>query len=695
MAQKDTTVERLISHVDGDKGVSSESAGIVGGEQVLERLLGSVALDVQVGTGSQVDYLKLLLCLVFLRSCAPGDWSELQEMIRSDADHIGLTELIQRIGNLADNTLRTHGLPPDTATGLDRIRLRSASSLVEVIRLVDQLGSDAFDPLLERFEAEAQLKSADFFTPREVAFLMVRLAVDDTSAGHPVYDPYLRGGELLSAVDSMPYDPRPQLVMGESPNRDTLQLAWMNLELHGLAAELRLGTGSPWDELEEQRPLAGAVVLNPPFNARRTSTRLRPDSEWPFGPPPPGIDRYAWIQYAIMSLAPGGTAAVLMPNRAGVSTNKQEYAIRKKMVEQGAVQAVVALPSQLFPSTEIGVTLWVVTQPSGGPSQVLFVDARTMSYKTRTRQVLAPDAAELISELYSRRQLLNEGKIELLADGGLALLASIDILRGADYSLNPADYTAGSIKLHGNESAARIAESLHELADMRCQVNEADSRAGALRPFPRGAVLGDIPLGWSRRPLADLCDIQAGPSYSRLGAEERAVTGTVPVVMPRHLQDRRVIAPDADKVPEELARQLTKFCLASEDILCIRSGTMGEPALVGDQQDGWLFGTNLLRLRIDDRDVIDPPYLLSYLCLPAVMRWIQDRSRGTAAPSISARSLGDLMVTLPPLAEQRAIGSALLAFDQQIAAHREFAQAAERARTKLAEHLIEGALVLR
>jgi type I restriction enzyme M protein len=581
------------------------------------------------------------------------------------------------------------------ATGFERLRLRSAASLLEVIRLADQLGPDAFDPLLDRFQAEAQLRSADFFTPREVASLMVRLAVGEADAGDPVYDPHLRSGELLSALGSMRYDPKPQMVIGESPNRDTLQLAGMNLALHGLPADLRLGTGSPWDDLDERPPLAGAVVLNPPFNARRTSTRLRPDIEWPFGPPPLHSDRYAWLQYAITSLAPDGTAAVLMPNRANVSANEREYAIRKKIVEQGALQAIVALPSQLFPSTEIGVTLWVVTRPRGAPGQVLFIDARTMNCKTRTRQVLAPDAAELISGLYRRRQLLSEGKLELLPGGGLAALAGIDALRRANYSLNPADYTAGSIKSQPNESATRVAESLLELVNMRSQVNHADSRMDALRAFPRGAVSGDIPAGWGRRPLADLYDIQAGPSYSRLGIEERAGSGTVPVVMPRHLRDRRVIAPDADRVPEEMAQQLTKFRLAADDILCIRSGTMSEPALVSAQQEGWLFGTNLLRLRTGSRSVVHPTYLLAYLCLPAVMRWIRDRSSGTATPSISARSLGDLMVVLPPLAEQQAIGSALLTFDQQIAAHREFAQAAERVRAELAEHLMDGALILR
>lgn len=687
--------EQFVVHVDRFCGVSGAPAGTSGDERVLQQLLGSLAQDVQVTASSQVDYIKFLLCLVFLRSCAPQDWPELQNFVISGAKDVTLSEVIRRVGHLVDKTLCTRGLLPDMAAQLERLRLRSASSLVEVIRIVDRLGPDAFDPLLDRFEAEAQLSSADFFTPREVASLMVNLAVGEASMAHPIYDPYLRGGELLKAVDSVQFGPRQQLVVGESPNQDTLRLAAMNLALRGLAAELRLGTGTPWDDLDEWRPLFGAVVLNPPFNLRGPSTRLRRDSEWPFGPPPSHSDNYAWIQYAITSLAPGGTAAVLMPNRAGVSANEREYAIRRKMVEQGAVQAVVALPSQLFQFTEIGATLWVVARPASAPGQVLFIDARAMSCKTRKRQTLVPHAAELICGVYQRRQLLAEGSLEPVAGGGMAVLAGIDVLRRANYSLSPADYTTGSIKPQPGASAARVAESLHDLAHMRSRVYEADYWADELRPRPRGPFSGDLPRGWRRCPLADLCDIQAGPSYSRLGMEERAESGTVPIVMPRHLRDRQVIAPDADRVSDEVAWQLARFRLAANDVLCIRSGAMGEPALVSHQQEGWLFGTNLLRLRVGDLDTADPGYMLGYLSLPAVMRWVRDRSRGTATPSISARSLGDLMVALPPLAEQHEIGSALLVFDQQIAAHREFVQTAEKVRAELAEHLMDGALILR
>lgn len=688
-------VRRRSFTTDDSPPTSSESSDGARTEQILDQLLGPLATKVRGGVGSQVDYLTLLTCLVFLRGCAAQHWSELREIAGSHAEGNPPGRLIRHIGHLTDQALRLHGIVPGVQGTLDRLRPRSIADLVEVIGLCDELGANAFGPLLGRFAAEARLTSADFFTPDDVALLMASLAVKDSNTDCPVYDPYLRGGELLRAASLVRRTSDPLSVQGQSPNRDTLRLAGMNLTLHGQRAALRLGGSTPWDDLDRSHPTADAVVLNPPFNARGALPRKRPDNRWLFGPPPPHNDNYAWLQHAIASLAPGGTATVLMPHQAAVTSDEQEYKIRREMVEQGAVDAIVALPPQLFPSTDAAVTLWILHRPTGSRGQILFIDARQMSIRTRTGQSLAPDAGELISRLYKRRHRLAEGDLEQLPGGGLAFLAGSDALHRTNYSLNPSDYMPGSTGISLHTPSGRAADSLHELVDLRAHVNRLDARIEKLRPLPREGFSGDLPSGWSRLPLAQLCDVQAGPSYARLGIEERAEHGSVPIVMPRHLRNRSVHAADAQRTTDEMARRLAKFRLCVNDMLCVRSGAMSEPALVEEQQEGWLFGANLLRLRLTSSDMADSRYLLGFLCLPAVLGWIRSRSSGTTIPFITARTLGHLMVTLPPLSEQRHIGSALLAFDEQITAHQEFARTAANARTTLAEHLMQGALTLR
>jgi type I restriction enzyme M protein len=653
-----------------------------------------LAVKVRGGVGSQANYLSFLLCLVFLRGCATQYWSELQRITGSGLKSVRPGGIIRRIGDLTDQALRNYGILPGVQPELERLRPRSAADLAEVIRLCDQLGPDAFSQLLGRFAAETQLRSTDFFTPKEVAHLMASLVIKEGGIERPVYDPYLRGGELLQAASSVQPVANPPFVKGESPNRETLRLAGMNLALHGQPAELRLGSSTPWEDLDKPRPLADAVLLNPPFNIRGALTRKHTDSKWLFGSPPPNNGNYAWLQYAIESLLPSGTAAVLMPNQAGIASTEQEQEIRQEMVEQGAVEAIIALPSNLFQSTNTSVTLWIVRPPTDFPGRILFIDARQMSIRSRTGPALAPDAVRLISGLYTRRHVLAEGDLQRLPDGAVGVSAGIAALRRTNYSLNPSDYMGSPMRMPLHASSAHAADSLRELANLRSRANSADSRVQELRPLPRTGFAGDLPSDWRRLPLAELCNIQAGPSYSRLGVEERTAHGSVPIVMPRHLRDGRITGADMDSTTDEIARQLARFRLSVDDILCIRSGAMGEPALVEEQQEGWLFGTNLLRLQLVDSDAADPRYLLGFLSLHATLDWIRNRSHGTVIPSISARSLGFLLIDLPPLAEQRQVGAALLAFDEQIAAHQDFKQAAIRARATLAEHLMEGAVTL-
>lgn len=678
-------------HNPGHRSSSADA----GSQSALDQLLGTLAGRIRNGGGSQADYLTLLICLIFLRGRAVQYWSELRRIATAVPTQIRPEQLVQRIGELTDQALRLHGIVPGIRLTLERLRPRSVGDIAEIVRLCGELNTDAFGLLAARFAAEAKLTSADFFTPGDVALLTARVATADSSTELPIYDPYLRGGELLQAASLIRPISDPLLLQGETPNRETLRIAGMNLALHGRPATLRLGSSTPWDDLDKPSPMAAVVIINPPFNSRTVLSRNRPDSGWLFASPPPHNDNYAWLQYAIASLSLDGTAAVLMANQALVTLDEREHRIRKEMVERGAVVAIIALPPSLFPSTDVAVTIWVLRRPGDKPDRILFVDARKMSRKTSNGHSLSPDADQLISGLYKRRNLLAEGKPQRLAGGGIAVSADIEALRRTNYSLNPPDYMPGSIEIAVHTPSDEASDILQRLAGHNARVNQLDSQVDKLSTLRREGFCGDLPSNWTRAPLHGLCEIQAGPSYTRLGRTDRVKDGSVPIVMPRHLRHRRVVAPDAEKTTDEVASRLAKFQLSTNDILAVRSGTMTEPALVERQQEGWLFGSNLLRLRLFDLNAVTPSYLLGFLALPAVLAWIRNQSRGSLIPFITVRDLGQLVVPLPSIPEQHDIGSALLAFDEQIIGHQDFAGAATKARTALAEQLMQGALVLR
>jgi type I restriction enzyme M protein len=631
------------------RGPAHTSAAEPGGSgQALAELLGPLGTAVRKDGGSPAEYLMLLICLVFLRNRAEEEWRAVREAAahREDARP---DRLIRLIADLTDQALRAHGILPGVLPSLERLKPGSAADLAAVIGHCDNLGAEAADVLLMRFDAEAQLPGESYFTPAGVASLMASLALGDRTTNASVYDPYLRGGELITAGSGV-LTAEPRSVRGESPNRETLRLAGMKLAIHGIPA--RLGEANAALRGDDGRPGAGfdVVLANPPFNSPM-GPGDDPDRRWIF-----------------------------------VTSDEREHMIRSQMLEQGVVTAVVSLPPRLFPRTDVAVSLWLLRPPAGAAGSVLFVDARRMTMSE------LPDANRLIREVFDRRHLLADRTVEKLQGGGLAVAAGIDAVRRTNYSLNPADYTRAAPAITAGD-VDQVTGRLGELGNLRKRLAELDERVEKLRPLQRGGSGGDLRPGWRRLPLKELCEIQAGPSPSRFRTEDQPGDASVPVVMPRHLIAGRAVAPDAKQVAGGLAQRLSKFRLETNDILLVRTGAATEPALVGEQQHGWLFDTNLLRLRARP-DMAEPRFLAGFLSLPAVRDWIRDRSTGSAIAFITTQNLERLEVPVPPLAEQRAIGSALTALDEQIAAHEAFARAAVRARTTVSEHLMLGGMTL-
>lgn len=665
--------------------------------QRLNELMGPLAGGVR-GAGSAADYLSLLFSLVLLHGCAFDQWYALSRQAQSMVSQEDAERLLGHIGRSADEVLRRRGLLPGVRSSLLRLQPRTYQNLAEVIRLSSGLGRSAFRLLLDLYEVRSALNSSEFFTPYSVAQLMARLLLPDIGEQRRIYDPYARGGELLAAAADASHLCASRPVMrAESPHRDTLQLAGMHLALHGLPAQVVTIPSTPWDEADWPRHKADLILTNPPFNSGGGVARARKDDEWPYGPPPVGNDTFAWIQHVLASLDVGGRAAVLMPNQAGVSANQHERDVRREIVERGALECVIALPSKLFSGTPIAVSLWLLKYPENSCEQVLFIDARGKGVKSGKRRTLTEQDRMAVEDAFHSWRDDREYGLDHAGREEFSVSVGTARIRSNGYLLNPPDYLPRKVGTAPTAAAGARAlmDTRAEALRLRTLARDADAKVDRLCFSSIPKIRDRLPAGWQRKPLHTLCDIQPGPSYSRLRAADRSADGVVPVVFPKHISDRRIIDVDHDKVSLELADDLGNFRLKTGDIVCVRSGTTGPSALVDEHQAGWLSSTNLLRLHRYDAHEINPGYLLGYLSRPEVVEWVQNRSRAsTATPSISAQSLGELLVVLPPLPEQQRIGAALMAFDEQIAAHLEFAQTAERIRATLAEHLVEGVLAV-
>lgn len=413
----------------------------------------------------------------------------------------------------------------------------------------------------------------------------------------------------------------------------------------------------------------------------------RNEGNWPYGPPPLGNDNLAYVQHVLSTLEEGGSAAVIMPNKAGNSANKAEKAIRRALVERGVMKAVVALPDRLFSHTSVPVSVWFLVHPSQACDDVLFLDARQVGIPNRGKRTLREEDVQAVVDAYRCAGTHRDGMRQ--SPPVPATVVSRKTVQERDWSLSPMDHIEAHRPQRGAAEAAH-AEALYELELRKWEVREADmAAASALERLEHENGLGDA-VEWESVVLSELCGtgpvtrgIQAGPSFTLLKKHMTPVGG-VPLVYPQNLRDGRIkeLADDR-RVAERAARSLDRFRLQPGDILCVRTGAMGPPALVRDVGADWLMSTNVIRLRVDEkhRDRVHPGYLAAYLGRPESVAWVRDRASATGAPSISAAALGNQPVLLPPYAEQQRFVAVLDALDAQAMAHSRLAEAVAATRT--------------
>jgi type I restriction enzyme M protein len=269
----------------------------------------------------------------------------------------------------------------------------------------DTLGR-VYEYFLGKFaQAEGKL-GGEFFTPRSIVRLLVEML--EPYEGR-VYDPCCGSAGMFVQserfVEAHGGQKTNISIFGQESNPTTWRLAHMNLAIHGI--EANLGSQPADSFLRDLHPdlRADYVLANPPFNISDWSGKLLAvDPRWRYGTPPAGNANYAWIQHFIHHLAPpnghgGGVAGFVMANGSLSSGSGGEGDIRQRIVEDDLVDAIIALPAQLFLTTGIPACLWFLTRDKSGKNlknggrdrrgETLFIDARKLgTMQTRTLRVL-------------------------------------------------------------------------------------------------------------------------------------------------------------------------------------------------------------------------------------------------------------------------------------------------------------------
>ncbi|MBS3965541.1 MAG: SAM-dependent DNA methyltransferase [Methylomonas sp.] len=468
------------------------------------------AADKLRGNMEPSDYKHVALGLIFLKYISDAFEAKRRALLADDAlaaedrdeyladnvfwvpkearwSHLQANAKLPSIGTLIDDAMRVIEkdneslkgvLPKDYARpALNKVMLGELIDLISGIALNEEgdrskdiLGR-VYEYFLGQFAGAEGKRGGEFYTPRSVVRVLVEML--EPYSGR-VYDPCCGSGGMFVQSEKFVQEHGGRFsdiaIYGQESNYVTWRLAKMNLAVRGIDSDIRWNNEGSFHKDELRDLKADFILANPPFNISDWGgDRLREDVRWKFGVPPVGNANYAWLQHIVHHLAPNGTAGVVLANGSMSSTQSGEGDIRREMVEKDVVDCMVALPGQLFYSTQIPACLWFLARnknPGNGwrdrRGEVLFIDARKLGVLVdRTRREFSDEDIQKIAVAYHTWR--GEQDAGHYADvPGFCKSASIDDIRAHGHVLTPGRYV-GTPETEDN--GAPFAERLALLND--------------------------------------------------------------------------------------------------------------------------------------------------------------------------------------------------------------------------------------
>ena len=390
---------------------------------------------------------------------APARWAALQASAKSPDIGIMIDDAMRAIETAEGNDKLKGVLSKDFGReSLNKTMLGELIDLISTIGLGDKesrskdiLGR-VYEYFLGAFAGAEGKSGGEFYTPQSVVRLLVEML--EPFKGR-VYDPCCGSGGMFVQSEKFVEEHGGRVgdlaVYGQEMNHTTWRLSQMNMAVRGIDANIKWNNEGSFlrDELQDLK--ADFILANPPFNISDWGgDKLKEDVRWKYGIPPAGNANFAWLQHIIHHLSPRGTAGVVLANGSMSSQQKGEGGIRKALIENDLVDCMVALPGQLFYSTQIPVCLWFLTRykKANGykarEKQILFLDARKMGHlvdRTR-REFTAEDMAKIADTYHAWRgeeeAIKRRGEYEDIP--GFCKAANYDLIEKADFVLTPGRY---------------------------------------------------------------------------------------------------------------------------------------------------------------------------------------------------------------------------------------------------------------
>lgn len=398
-------------------------------------------------------------------------WSFIQKQAKQDDIAVKIDTALHTVEK---NNASLKGALPDnyfTRLGLDGSKL---AALIDTINNIDTLSQQksanechmkeeelsseelssedivgrVYEYFLGKFAANEGKGGGEFYTPKSIVSLIAEMI--EPFKGK-IYDPCCGSGGMfvqsLKFIDSHNGNKKDISIYGQEYTNTTYKLAKMNLAVRGISGNLGDVAGDSFFKDQHPDLKADFIMANPPFNQKqwRADNELVDDPRWSgFDVPPTGNANYAWIMHMISKLSENGTAGFVLANGSMSSNTGGEGAIRQKIIEHDLVDCMIALPGQLFYTTQIPVCLWFLTKNKkentelsyrNRQGETLFIDAREMgTMVSRVHKELTTEDIAKIARTYHAWRGESGDMKTTATDGGSADNAGAIIGQSEEYS---------------------------------------------------------------------------------------------------------------------------------------------------------------------------------------------------------------------------------------------------------------------
>lgn len=386
------------------------------------------------------------------------------------------------LSNIEKSNQVLKGALPDNYYSRLNLDQANFASLLDTINKIDVTGDAEEDIIgriyeyfLGKFALSEGKKKGEYYTPKCVVKLIAEMI--EPFRGK-IYDPCCGSGGMFvqskKFVEAHHGNSKDISVYGQEFTATTYKLAKMNLAIRGISANL----GSPDNTFKnDQHPdlKADFIMANPPFNQKewRSEKELVDDPRWVFGVPPAGNANYGWIEHIISKMGQNAKAGFVLANGSLSTDQGGEGEIRQRIIEAGYVDCIVALPGQLFYTTQIPVSLWFLRRNRPNDGKILFIDARKLGeMEDRTHKVLSDeDIAKIADTYHSWSTGKNYADVE-----GFCKSAELKEVEENGFVLTPGRYVGLAEE---DEDTEPFEEKMKRLTDELSDLFEQDEKAKA------------------------------------------------------------------------------------------------------------------------------------------------------------------------------------------------------------------------